>query len=49
MLAAWIVTELDSTDFGFHAALSSDLAVFGTMPTLALGRAVHVRFHVILH
>ncbi|AHZ74674.1 hypothetical protein DW66_0148 [Pseudomonas putida] len=25
MLTAWIVAELDSTDFGFHAALSSSL------------------------
>ncbi|WP_336334912.1 hypothetical protein [Pseudomonas putida] len=25
MLTAWIVTELNSTDFGFHAALSSSL------------------------
>lgn len=38
MLTAWIVAELDSTDFGFHAALSSSLWWVGGVPSLRSGR-----------
>ncbi|QXI50390.1 hypothetical protein HU763_000695 [Pseudomonas anuradhapurensis] len=36
MLTAWIVAELDSTDFGFHAALSSSLWWVGGEPPFEL-------------